>query len=67
MKDSLGDRMKANYENRTRHFLMRRGYSIIRIDGKSFHTYTKGLEEPFDRKLMEDIDKTAAILCKFLK
>jgi tRNA(His) guanylyltransferase len=64
MKDSLGDRMKANYEDRTRYFLMRRGYTIIRIDGKAFHTYTMGLKEPFDEHLMEDMDKTAAALCK---
>jgi len=47
-KDSIGDRMKEFYENRTRILLPRRTYTIIRIDGKAFHTYTKGLERPFD-------------------
>lgn len=56
--------MKANYEDRTRIFLPRRTYTIIRIDGKAFHTYTKGLTRPFDDKLMEDMDSTAAYLCK---
>lgn len=64
MKDALGDRMKSNYEDRTRISLPRRGYTIIRIDGKAFHTYTKGLKRPFDKGLMDDMDATAAYLCK---
>ena len=44
--------------------LPRRTYTIIRIDGKAFHTYTKGLKRPFDDAFMEDMDKTAAYLCK---
>lgn len=34
MKDELGTRMKEQYENRTRYFLPRRTYTIIRLDGK---------------------------------
>ena len=64
MKDSLGDRMKAYYEDRTRISLMRRQYTIIRVDGKAFHTYTKGLKRPFDDELMQDMDDTAKYLCK---
>jgi len=64
MKDAIGDRMKANYEDRTRISLPRRSYTIIRIDGKAFHTYTKGMERPFDDGLIEDMDLTAAYLCK---
>lgn len=64
MKDQLGDRMKEFYEDRTRIKLPRRSYTIIRIDGKAFHTYTRGLERPFDMWLMEDMDATAAYLCK---
>lgn len=59
MNDSLGDRMKANYEDRERRFLTRRTYTIIRIDGKAFHTYTKGLKRPFDEDLMMAMDSTA--------
>jgi len=62
--DSLGDRMKEFYENRTRYVLPRKTYTIIRIDGKAFHTYTRGLERPFDIKLIEDMDETACYLCK---
>ncbi len=64
MKDQLGDRIKGFYEDRTRFLLPRRNYTIIRVDGKAFHTYTKGLEVPFDQGLIEDMDETAAYLCK---
>ena len=64
MKDPLGDRMKDFYEDRTRYKLARRTNTIIRIDGKAFHTFTKGLDRPFDRGLIEDMDKTAEFLCQ---
>ena len=64
MKDALSDRMKDFYENRTRLFLPRRTYTLIRIDGKAFHTYTHGLKKPFDPGLVEDMDATACYLCK---
>jgi tRNA(His) 5'-end guanylyltransferase len=64
MKDELGDRMKDFYEDRTRFKLARRTNTIIRIDGKAFHTYTKGLERPFDLGLMEDMNKTTEYLCQ---
>lgn len=62
--DSLGSRMKEFYENRTRISLPRRTYTIIRIDGKAFHTYTKGLDKPFDDGFMNDMDETACYLCE---
>lgn len=62
--DSLGTRMKEFYEDRTRIKLPRRTYTIIRIDGKAFHTYTKGLERPFDQDLIDDMNATTAFLCK---
>ena len=64
MQDDLGDRMKRDYENRTRYYLPRRAYTIARIDGRSFHNYTRGLARPFDFALMEDMDKTAVALCE---
>jgi len=63
-KDSLGDRMKGHYENRTRFLLPRRTYTVLRIDGKAFHAYTKNCDRPFDAPLMEDMDLTAVALCK---
>jgi tRNA(His) guanylyltransferase len=67
MKDELGDRMKKNYEDRTRICLPRRSHVIIRIDGKAFHTYTRGLNRPFDDGFMEDMDLTATYLCQHIQ
>lgn len=64
MKDALGDRIKSQYEDRTRFFLPRRTYTVIRVDGKAFHTLTKGFKRPFDKKLMDMMDNTAIALCK---
>lgn len=61
---SISDRMKENYENRTRILLPRRSYTIIRVDGKAFHTYTRGLVSPFDAGLIEDMNLTASYLCQ---
>lgn len=35
---------------------------IIRIDGKSFHSWTKGCEKPYDRNLLNLFDKTTRFL-----
>jgi tRNA(His) 5'-end guanylyltransferase len=63
-KDKIGDRMKYNYENRTKQFLTRRVPTIIRLDGKAFHTYTKGLNKPFDDGLIADMQETTKFLCE---
>jgi len=62
-KDSLGDRMKE-YENVERKHLTRRTPCILRLDGKSFHTFTKGFQKPFDMILMESMWETAKYLCE---
>ncbi len=61
--DSLGDRMKR-YEDSSRFFLLRRMYTIIRIDGKAFYTYTRDLKKPFDDGLISDMDETTKFLCQ---
>ena len=61
--DSLGDRMKG-YENISRFYLTRRSPVIIRVDGKAFHTFTRGLKRPFDDILMSVMQETAKYLCK---
>jgi len=48
IKDSIGNRMKENYEDRQRHYLTRRTPVIIRVDGVAFHTLTRGFDRPFD-------------------
>lgn len=61
--DSLGDRMKR-YENVPKVNLVRRMPVIIRLDGKAFHTFTKGLDKPFDPVLMQTMDDTMQYLCE---
>ena len=63
-QDSLGDRIKRDYENRTRFLLPRRTYTLSRVDGKAFHTYTRGCVRPYDLDLMSDMDATAKALCE---
>lgn len=63
-KDSLGDRMKDHYESRSQSFLTRKTYTMIRLDGKAFHTYTKGFKRPYDEGLMRVMDQTAIALCE---
>ena len=64
MDSYLGDRMKENYENRTRFLLPRRTYTIIRLDGKAFHSLTKNCQRPFDRDFMKCMQLTAIKLCE---
>lgn len=63
-KDDLGNRMKENYENRTKQFLPRRTNTLIRLDGKAFHTYTKGFDKPFDDVLINTMNETTKFLCE---
>lgn len=58
-KDSLGDRMKANYEDRARFYLTRRTPVIVRVDGRAFHSLG-GLDKPYDERLGEAM-RTAAL------
>lgn len=63
MNDSLGDRMKG-YEGVPKMYLMRRQPTILRLDGKSFHTFTRGFDKPFDNKLSEVMQETMRWLCE---
>lgn len=63
-KTSLGDRMKNNYENISRYYLTRRTPVIIRIDGKAFHTFTRGFKKPFDDILVKSMQETMKCLCE---
>ena len=66
-KDALGDRIKNNYEDRSKTYLPRRTYTVIRIDQKNAHNYTKHLERPYDLGYMEDMNETARYLCENLQ
>jgi tRNA(His) 5'-end guanylyltransferase len=63
-KDSLGDRMKENYENRSKTFLTRRMPCIIRLDGKAFHSFTRNFKKPYDEVFHEAMNSTLQYLCK---
>lgn len=61
--DSLGDRMKT-YEAASRYVLPRRTYTIIRVDGRSFHSYLRHAEKPYDFTFIEDMGYVAVTLCE---
>ncbi len=63
-KTTLGDRMKNNYENISRYYLTRRMPVVIRIDGKAFHTFTRGFKKPFDNVLVKTMQGTMKYLCE---
>ena len=67
MFDALGDRMKSYYEDRYRIYLTRRAPVIIRIDGNAFHTFTRGLDKPFDADFMDIMQKTCLSLCSSIQ
>lgn len=63
-RTTLGDRMKNNYENITRYYLTRRMPVIIRLDGRSFHTFTRSFKKPFDDILVKTMQDTMKYLCE---
>jgi len=62
----IGIRMKEHYEDRTRYTLPRRTYTIVRLDGKAFHTFTDQMkfEKPFSATFMKFMDDAAIFLCE---
>lgn len=63
INDALGDRMKA-YEEVSKTRLVRRMPVIIRLDGKAFHTFTRGFRKPFDKLLIKTMQATMKYLCE---
>ena len=64
VNDELGKRMKEYYENIPKIKLMRRAPVIIRIDGRAFHTFTRGFKKPFDEILIKSMQETMKYLCE---
>lgn len=62
--DDLGARMKTFYEQIPKTKLMRRCPVAIRIDGKAFHTFTRGFHKPFDEVLIKSMQETMKYLCE---
>lgn len=63
-KDDLGTRMKTYYEQVPKFKLYRRMPVAIRLDGKAFHTFTRGFQKPFDEVLGNAMARTMEYLCK---
>lgn len=64
VRDELGKRMKEFYEGIPKTKLMRRCPVAIRIDGKAFHTFTRGFDKPFDEILIKSMQETMKYLCE---
>lgn len=62
--DELGKRMKEYYEGIPKTKLMRRCPVAIRLDGKAFHTFTRGFNKPFDEVLIKSMQETMKYLCE---
>ena len=59
----LANRMKE-YEKRNQYYLQKRTPVAIRVDGRSFHTFTKGFQRPFDDMLIKTMQETAKYMCE---
>ena len=64
VRDDLGTRMKEFYEQVPKFKLYRRTPVAIRIDGKAFHTFTRGFQKPFDEVLIKSMQETMKYLCE---
>ena len=64
VNDALGTRMKTFYEQVPKTRLVRRMPVAIRLDGKAFHTFTRGFQKPFDEVLGNAMVRTMECLCK---
>lgn len=62
--DDLGMRIKNNYEKIPQTKLMKRCPVMVRIDGRAFHSYTRGFKRPFDEILVKSMQDTTKYLCE---
>ena len=60
---TLADRRKR-YEHTYRQYLPRRTYTLLRLDGRAFHSYTRRMNKPFDDLLVHAMNDTARGLCR---
>jgi len=61
--DSLGDRMKY-YEKISSFQLIHQLPIIVRVDGRAFHSVTKGFDKPFDEIMIKTMQETMMSLCE---
>lgn len=62
-RSDLAKRMKG-YESVSKTRLVSRMPVIIRLDGRSFHTFTRGFKKPFDEVLIKSMQDTMKYLCE---
>lgn len=62
--DTLGDWCKWLERNFSNDVMIPGLPVIIRLDGNNFHTWTKGLEQPFDRRFRDLMIETTKFLVK---
>lgn len=60
---AAGEEFKAA-ERATRTMLTPGLPAVIRLDGRAFHSYCRGLERPFDERFMADMDAVAVALAE---
>lgn len=63
-KRSEFDKRMKKYEYVSRTYLTTRTPVIIRIDGKCFHSFTRGFKKPFDEILSGAMQETMKYLCE---
>lgn len=64
MKYGAFDKRMKKYEFVSRNYLTTRTPVILRIDGKAFHTFTRGFQKPFDDVLSKTMQETMKYLCE---
>lgn len=63
INDDIGERFKA-VENDWRATLPSNVFTVIRVDGRAFHTWTRGSDKPFDPRISQAMDDAAVALCQ---
>lgn len=64
MSYSVYDAKMKNYELPYKKILPSDSYVVLRLDGKAFHSYTKGREKPFDAGLQLSMVSTSNLLLR---
>lgn len=61
-EDNLGDRMKAYESEETDRVFDASRPLVVRLDGRAFSTFTRGMNKPFDDRLIAVMDEVTAAL-----
>jgi tRNA(His) 5'-end guanylyltransferase len=63
-RTSTDDIRFKDAEKTTRNYLAKDQYGVIRLDGRAFSSYTRGLDRPADTQFMSDMDRVAIELAQ---